>query len=198
MRGSLTLNAPNYLPTLVGPRLHGTSLLASLSGKSGLAPVTVDPVLAPEQAETGTMRQDAPTAEEPQVERDIAQFTRVLAAASTPAQLLANPVALKVLLTANGLADQAGNSALAKRALLSNPTRSNSLLNQAKDPRWIGVNNVYSFATKGLSVLKNPVTIAAIAHSYADALSETGLDKTLPDPSNAFELQPGAATPKAD
>jgi Protein of unknown function (DUF1217) len=207
MPGSLPLNAPSYLPALLGSRMQGTSLLASLSGKSGLtpdslapgglAPVLDDPVPAPEQAATSVTQLAGPTAAEPQVKRDIAQFTRALATANTPAQLLANPVALKVLLTANGLADQAGNSALATRALLSKSTRSNSLLNQLEDTRWIGVNNRYSFATQGLSVLKNPVTIAAIAHSYAEAVRATGRNKTPPDPTNALDPQPRAATPEA-
>jgi len=110
---------------------------------------------------------------EPQVKRDIAQFAQALAAADTPAQLLANPVALRVLLTSHGLADQAGNSALAARALLSNPARSNSLLNQLKDPRWLAVNNLYSFATQGLRMLRNPETVAALTRAYAEALIPT-------------------------
>jgi len=173
MRGSITLNAPSYRPTLVGSRLQGDSLLALLSGKAGLALETSDPDARPELVQSNATRQVTLAGEEPQVKRDIAQFVQALAAADTPAQLLANPVALRVLLASHGLADQAGNSALAARALLSNPARSNSLLNQLKDPRWLAVNNLYAFATQGLAVLRNPETVAAITRCYAETQTET-------------------------
>ena len=173
MRGSLTLNAPSYRPALVGSRLQGDSLLASLSGKASRGSGTAAPDARPEF--TQTTRSVTLAGEEPQVKRDIAQFAQALAAANTPAQLLASPVALRVLLTSHGLADQAGNSALAARALLSNPARSNSLLNQLKDPRWLAVNNLYSFATQGLAVLRNPETVAAITRSYTEAVMPTRL-----------------------
>ena len=112
------LSPPSYLPTLFGSASQGTSLLASLYGYSGPAPGTVNPIAALEQAQSGETKQVALVAQEPQVKRDIAQFTQALASAKTPAQLLANPTVLKVLLTANGLADQIGNTALATQALL--------------------------------------------------------------------------------
>jgi hypothetical protein len=173
MRESTILNAPSYRPALVGSRLQGDSLLASLSGKASLGSDTAAPEARPEFMQTTATRQVTLAGEEPQVKRDIAQFAQAVAAANTPAQLLANPVALRVLLTSHGLADQAGNSALAARALLSNPARSNSLLNQLKDPRWLAVNNLYSFATQGLAALRNPKTVAAITRSYAEAVVPT-------------------------
>jgi hypothetical protein len=119
---------------------------------------------------------------EPAGDRDIAQFKQALAVANTPAQLLANPVALRVLLTSHGLADQAGNSALATRVLLSNSARANSLLNQLKDSRWLVVNNLYSFATQGLETLRKPEAVAAVARGYADALQVATLAHIPPDP----------------
>jgi Protein of unknown function (DUF1217) len=175
MRGSLTLNAPSYRPGLAGSRLQGDSLLASLSGRVGVASETADPNAGPASMQTTATRQVTLAGEEPQVKRDLAQFAQALAAANTPAQLLANPVALRVLLTSHGLADEAGNSALAARALLSNPARSNSLLNQLKDPRWLAVNNLYSFATQGLAVLRDPDNITAITRSYSEAVMPTRL-----------------------
>lgn len=166
MPGTTTLNAPRYLPALVGSRQQGESLLASLAANSGLAETSVTPATAlPQRAPDPN-----PPAADPAVQRDIAQFIRALATAKTPVQLLGNPVALRVLLTANGLADQAGNDALATRALLSNPSRSNSLLKQLRDTRWIAINRKYSFATNGLSAMKNPAVIAGIARAYAEAL----------------------------
>jgi hypothetical protein len=174
MRGSITLNAPCYLPALVGSAVHGNSLLASLAGNAGAA---VDPASDAERAKAHGSRKVAPGVGEPQVQRDIAQFRQALATARTPAQLLANATALKVLLTVNGLTDQGGNGALAVRVLLSNPARANSLLNQLKDARWNSVNAAYAFATRGLAALREPATIAAIASSYAEALRPTGPDE---------------------
>lgn len=48
MRGSVSLNAPSYLPALVGSRSQGNSLLASLSGKAGCAPEVANPGAAPD------------------------------------------------------------------------------------------------------------------------------------------------------
>jgi Protein of unknown function (DUF1217) len=174
MRGSITLNAPSYRPALAGLRLQGDSLLASLSGKAARGSATADADAGPDLMQASATGQVTLAGAERQVKRDIAQFAQALASANTPAQLLANPVALRVLLTSHGLADQAGNSALAARALLSNPARSNSLLNQAKDPRWLAVNKLYSFATEGLAALRNPATVAAISRSYAEAAVNEG------------------------
>jgi hypothetical protein len=180
MPGSVSLNAPSYLPALVGSRLQGNSLLAALSGKSGLAPNAIELEAAPGPAQPDAPQMPTVVEAELQFKRDIAQFTQALGAANTPAQLLANPAALRVILTAHGLADQAGNSALATRALLSNPARSNSLLNQLKDPRWLAVNHLYAFATQGLAVLRNPDTVAGLCRCYGAALETAAAVKPGP------------------
>jgi hypothetical protein len=193
MRGSITLNAPSYRPALIGSGSQGMSLLAALSGKSSLESVTATGNVESEPGQTNAAWPIRFTGAEPQFKRDIAQFTLAVAAASTPAQLLARPVALRVLLTAHGLADQFGNSALATRALLSNPARSNSLLNQLKDPRWFAVNSLYSFATQGLAELRKPEIFAAICRAYAEALRMTSLEQSPPTHSNALTFPEGAA-----
>lgn len=195
MRGSVTLNAPSYRPALVGSRLQADSLLASLSGRAGLEPMTSDADVGSEPGQTNATRPISLASAEPQVKRDLAQFTQALAAANTPSQLLANPVALRVLLTAHGLADHAGNSALATRALLSNPARSNSLLNQLKDPRWFAVNGLYSFATQGLAMLRNPDTVASISRSYAEALHGSSLVPAPPEGPGTLSFPQPAAPP---
>ena len=97
MSGSVGLSAPSYLPALFGSTGSGDSLLATLYGYSGPNPGSVNPIAALEQAKAGETRQVAVIAAEPQIKRDIAQFTQALATAKTPAQLLANPAAMKVL-----------------------------------------------------------------------------------------------------
>jgi hypothetical protein len=194
MPGSVNLSVPSYLPTLFGSSSPGNSLLATLHGYASAAADTVAPGAAPIGATTGAAQQVAPAATSPQATRDLAQFAQALAAAKTPAQLLANPTALKVLLTANGLGDQAGNTEVATRALLSNPARASSPVNKLADPRWLSVTNTYSFATKGLAVLKDPSTIATISNGYAEGLWRTNLNQTTPGLSNALDFQTRAST----
>lgn len=188
MSGSVNLNAPSYLPTLFGSNTPGTSLLATLFGFATPMPGTVNPIAALEKAKSGETRQVALVAAEPQVKRDIKQFTAVLAAAKTPEELLADPTALKVLLTANGLGSQVANKALATRALLGDPANPKALANQLSDKRWLGVNKTYEFATKGLTILKDPKTIAAVTNGYAEVLWRTNLDQTTPGLSNALDF----------
>jgi len=194
MPQAIRLKAPSYLPTMLGTGSQGTSLLAALHEDSGPDPETVNPIEALEQATSGETRQVALVAARPQVKRDIAQFTQALATAQTPAQLLANPAALKVLLTANGLGDQTGNTALATQALLSDPSQVSSSANTYSNPRWLAVNQTYAFAEKGLSVLKDPETVSGIANGYAEELWRTNLDQTAPGLSNAIDFQQRAAT----
>jgi hypothetical protein len=194
MSGSVNLSIPSYLPTLFASSSPGDSLLATLYGNAGPTPGTMNPISALQQAKTGETSQVAVIAADPQVKRDLAQFTAALAAAKTPAQLLANPAALKVLLTANGLGDQLTYTALATKALLSDPSKPNSLASQLPDSRWLTMNKTYAFATKGLALLKDPKTIAAITSGYTEVLWRTGLDKTTPGLSNALDFQARAST----
>lgn len=196
MSGSINLNTPSYLPTLFasGSTSSGGSLLATLYGQNGPVAGTTNPIAALQQARSGESKQVALVAAEPQVKRDIAAFTSALASAKTPAQLLANPTALKVLLTANGLGDQVSSTALATQALLSDPSKANALVNQLSDTRWLSVNKTYNFATQGLKTLKDPKTIAAITNGYAEVLWRQGLDQTTPGLSNALDFQSRANT----
>lgn len=196
MSGVSNLSAPSYLPTLFASSSPGSSLLATLFGFAGPAPGTVNPIAALEQAKAGESKQVALVEAEPQVKRDLAQFAHALATAKTPAELLANPIVLKVLLTTNGLGDQAGNTALATRALLSDPSKPNVLVNQLADSRWLSANKTYAFATKGLAILKDPKTLAAITNGYAEVLWRTTLDKTTPGLSNALDFLKRASTIK--
>jgi Protein of unknown function (DUF1217) len=188
MSANVNLNAPSYLPTLLGPDKSGTSLLSTLSGYHGQD--TEPPVLA-EAAEAGPIAAEPATevarelARELQARSDISQFIKALVAAKTPAQLLADPAALKVLLTANGLGDQAGDTVLATQALLADPANANSMVNKLADQRWLSVNQTYAFASKGLSILNSPGTISAITAGYVEVLWRTTRDLARPGSLNA-------------
>jgi hypothetical protein len=164
------------------------ALYGSTSGSGG------NPIQALQIAQQDQTQDIAATAAEPAVSRDIAAFEQAVATATTPAQLLSNPTALKVLLTANGLGDQVGYSALAQQALLSNPSDPNALVNQLSDTTWLSVAQTYQFATKGLSVLQDPKVLSDIANGYAEVQWRQSLDATTPGLSNALTFLSEAST----
>lgn len=194
MRRSARPTALSYQPALLGSNPPGDSLLAMLHRRAGPSAEPADPTVELEQVAANQAQQVALMAAQPHVQRDIAQFTQAVMTAQTPARLLANPTALKVLLTANGLGDQLGDTALATRVLLSDAARAESLVNQLEDPRWLSVNKTYAFATKGLEMLGHPEAVAEIAGGYAEALWRMSLDQTTPGLSNAVDFLRRAAT----
>jgi hypothetical protein len=194
MSGSL-----GYLTTLyagAGNSGGTSSLLATLYGYGGQGSQSVwqNPVTALQTAEQNETKDVAVTAAEPAVARDVAAFSHAVASAKSPADLLANPVALKVLLTANGLGDQLSYTALATKALLSDPSDSKSLVNQLADTRWKAVAQTYDFAIRGLAVLQQPSVLATIANGYAEVTWRQSLDATTPGLSNALTFRAGAAS----
>jgi hypothetical protein len=168
--------------------LYGNAAPTTNSGPAALAALTA--------AQKNTTADIALEAKQPQVARDIAAFTSAIASAKTPQQLLQNPTALKVLLTANGLGDQTAYTALAQKVLLSDPAKSNSLVNQvnSSNPNWLPVVQTYQFATQGLSVLQNPKVQQTIANGYAEVLWRQSLDATTPGLSNALTFLQAAPT----
>jgi hypothetical protein len=153
-----------------------------------------DPIQALQTAERNESQDVAATAAQPAVARDISAFQSAVANAKTPAELLANPAFLKVLLTASGMSDQLGFTALATQALLSNPADPKALVNQLSDTRWKTVNETYNFATQGLAVIQNPKVLSDLANSYAEQVWRQSLDATTPGLSNALTFRSQAAS----
>jgi hypothetical protein len=180
MSANASLNTPGYLPTLFSGGSAGNSLLASLSQLSGGSQVMADPVLALRQAVTGGRRQIALISAEAQIRCDLAGFTSALSAATTPARLLESAMAMKVVLTAHGLIDQVNNVALARQALLCDPTAADSLVNQLSDMRWPAVNRACGFAKRGLAVLNSAQTVGVLGRLYAEAVWRARLDAATP------------------
>ena len=145
-------------------------------------------------AENNQTEDIAATAKLPSVTRDIAAFQKALSTATDPATLLKNPAVLKVLLTANGLADQLPYTALAQKTLLSDPKDSSSLVNQLTDLRWAPVVKLYNFATQGLATLQDPKVQATLANAYAEVTWRNSLDAATPGLSNALTFRGEAST----
>ncbi len=170
-------------------------VLSALYGSGGTR--TGNPVQALQTAERNQTQDVAITAAQPAVARDIAAFQKAVTSATSPAQLLANPTVQKVLLTASGMSDQIGFSALIKQALLSDPGNQSSLINQLTDTRWKTVNQTYNFATQGLSVIQTPSVLAKISNDYAQQLWMQSLDATTPGLSNAISFLGTASSIKS-
>ncbi len=165
---------------------------------TGAASSGGDPIAALSVAERNQTADVAATARQPQVQRTLAAFSAAVAKAKTPADLLANPAALTVLLTVNGLGSQSAYTALATKALLSNPNDPKSLASQlsATNTNWKSAAATYQFATKGLAVLRDPATLATISRGYAEVAWRQSLDQTTPGLSNALDFRARAKSIK--
>jgi hypothetical protein len=167
---------------------NGTS---SSQGTSGLSPV--EALLSAQKNETAGVQM---TAQQPDVKTALAAFTKAVDSATSLNAALANPAVLNVLLTANGMSDQIGNTALATKVLTSNLNDPNSLANVLTDTRWKTLAQTYNLSVNGLSVLQNPATISAITQGYAQMTWETNQNASTPGISDAltFIQQAGSIT----
>ena len=184
MSGSPGLNA-NLVTLFSSIAGAGDPVLNALYGSGGAAGGG-NPVQALQVAQQNQSQDIAMTAAQPATARAIAAFASGVQSATSPAQLLANPNVMNVLLTASGMSDQIGNTALATQALLSNPADANALVNQLSDTRWLTVNQTYNFATQGLSVIQTPSVIATITNGYAEQTWLQSLNNATPGLANAL------------
>ena len=170
--------------------------LGVLYGAPAVAAAGANPVLALRQAVAGQAKGTAAEAKRPEVQRDIAAFRAAVAGAKDPKALLANPVALRVLLTANGLGDQAGYKALATKALLSGAKDPKGLANALPDPRWKSAAATLDFAGRGLAVLRDPKVLDTLVNAYAEISWRKSLDAMTPGLSDALTFRATAAKAK--
>ena len=128
----------------------------------------------------------AKEAKTPQVQRDIAAFQTGVANAKDIQTALTNPNVMKVLLTANNLSSYIQYPALSQKALLSDPSQSNSLVNQLGNTNLLNTAKSFDFAKNGLAALQNPKVIATLTNAYAEVLWRQSLEKATPGLSNAL------------
>jgi len=172
-----------------------SGLLGALYGytSTNSSKSSVNPITALNSAEQNQTQDIAATAAEPAVARAVNAFNTAVAKATSVQQLLSNPAVMQVLLTANGLADQIPYTALARKALMSDTTNSNSLANTLRDTRWKPVAQTYNFANKGLSIIQNPGVISTIDNAYAEVSWRKSLDAATPGLSNALTFRAKAS-----
>ena len=92
----------------------------------------------------------------------------------------------QVLLTANGLSSYIGETALAQKILLSDPSDPNSLVNKMANGTWLNAVGTYNFAKNGLAELQDPNVIASLSNAYAEMQWRQGLNQATPGLSNAL------------
>ncbi len=174
--------------SLLGPMAGGgASLLQSLGGNAGTT--SADPLVALRLAEKNRDREIARTGKEPETLRDIRAFTKALGKATSIDQALSQPAVLKVLLTANGLADQLAYPALAKKVLLSDPADPKSLVNRLGSARWTAAVKTFDFAANGLSALTSPKVVKTLTDGYTEVAWRNGLEKKTPGLADALDFR---------
>lgn len=153
-----------------------------------------NPVLALSQAERNQTKKIAAEAKKPEVQRDVAAFRKAVAGAKDVKSLLANPAVQKVLLTANGLGDQIGSTALVTKALTSKVSDPKSLANALSNPAWKAAAATYDFANKGLAILRDPKVLDTLSSAYAEISWRKSLDVSTPGLSDALAFRERAAS----
>jgi Protein of unknown function (DUF1217) len=128
----------------------------------------------------------AQEAKTPQVQRDITAFQKGVANAKDIQTALSNPNVMKVLLTANNLSNYIQYPALAQKALLSDPSQSDSLVNKLGDTALLNTAKSFNFSKNGLAALQKPQVIATLANAYSEVLWRQSLEKATPGLSNAL------------
>jgi hypothetical protein len=125
---------------------------------------------------------------QPQVSQAISAFKTAVANSTSIQNALMNPNVQRVLLTANGLSNYIGETALVQKVLLSDPTDPNSLVNQLADPTFLSTTQTYNFAQNGLAELQNPQVISTLANGYAEVTWRQSLDQATPGLANALSF----------
>ncbi len=155
-----------------------------------------DPIVVLKDAEKNGAKQIVAKAKEPQVKREIDDFIKGVLKATSVDELLADPKAVKVLLTANGLEEFATYKGLVSKALKSDPADATSLAVKlaSTNAAWLATAKTYQFATKGLTILKSSATLAAVAQGYAEVRWRESLDASAPGVSVALSFKDMAKT----
>jgi hypothetical protein len=158
---------------------------------------TGNPLLDLKIAQKDQTTDVAKEAQQPQVQQAISAFTTAVSHATSIQNALANPDVQQVLLTANGLSNYIGETALVQKVLLSNPSDSNSLVNQLGDSTLLSTVQTYNFAQNGLAELQNPKVISALTSGYAEVMWRQSLDQATPGLSEALDFLGQASSIKS-
>lgn len=106
-------------------------------------------------AEKHEAKQLAQVAKDPQVQKDLARYAKVVKSADSIEDVLNDPIARKVLMTANGLKGDVDNIGLLKKALMSDPSDPKSVAARMSgvNGAWLEFARKYDIAEYGLDRL---------------------------------------------
>jgi Protein of unknown function (DUF1217) len=176
----------------------GSSLVSTLvNARSGAGQAAQrDPIVTLRDAEKNGTKYVIAKSREPLVKRELDAFEKRVNSAKTVDEFLNDPVAAKVLLTANGLGDFADYKGLVSKTLKSDTTDPKSLAVRMGSQRsaWFETAKAYDFHNKGLTVLKEAFNVASIKDAYAEVLWRQSLDASAPGVSNALTFKDRAAS----
>jgi hypothetical protein len=101
-------------------------------------------------------------------------------------QIFSDPKLLNFILTATGLGDQTQNIGLVKAALLSDPTKSNSVANQlsSTNSKFLAADQTLGLYN-GLRTLQDPATLQSLITSYQQNTFEQGIAQADQSVANA-------------
>jgi len=174
----------------------GSALLSSLASSGASQTAQRDPVVTLRDAEKNSTKYIVAKSREPIIKRELEAFEKKVLSARTVDEFLKDPVASKVLLTANGLGDFADYKGLVSKTLKSDTTDPTSLAVKMGSQRaaWYETAKTYDFHNQGLTVLKQAFNIASIKDAYAEVKWRESLDATAPGVSNALTFKDRAAS----
>jgi len=106
-------------------------------------------------AEKNEAKQLAQVAKDPQIQKDLARYEKVVKNAKTIDDVLNDPIARTVLMTANGLKADINNIALAKKGMTSDPNDAKSVAARMSsiNGAWLDFAKTYNLAEHGLDAL---------------------------------------------
>lgn len=133
------------------------------------------------QAEKNETSQLASIAKQADVKRDIERYTKVVKDAKTLDDVLDDPIARKVFMTANGLKDQINNIGLAKRALNSDGSAGTAAAQlSAYNNAWVEAVKAWPTKTLGVEILKTGDAIKTITDDFVAEKRLDMLDQQMP------------------
>jgi len=147
-----------------------------------------------DNAEKFEARQLAQAAKDPQVQREMARYEKVLKSAKSLDDVLDDPVARRVFMTANGLKGYVDYIGMAKKVLASDPfdKASQAAKLQAVEGAWLDTVRKYPVGRTGLSVLTAPAAIAEVRNNYIAEKRLDALDQQMPGLGSAILFKQGA------
>jgi hypothetical protein len=164
------------------------SLMSIITGGGGTSTTSAQSIAALRQAQSNQDREVAAKADDPLVRRELERFFERVRNAESVEEVLDDPIARKVFLTANGLGDFANAPGMVKKALTADLSDKSSLPYKLQDsnPAWLDTAEAYNFHDSGLAALKDNEALAAIGDAYAEVRWREDLEARAPGLSYAL------------